>query len=633
MPMPSPALVDKGWQAVSPEWWRIPYNAVSWAYSASDPPDIVAARATQSPRVAKPPHYHAALFYRAASVEDHHDEDLADWDDGRLNPDLVGFKGAVAAIESYEIDVGFNWSAWPVEEKSTPDLTLAVDEDHVALGKERWDELVQDLTGGLSIANTDRYQESDEDSLRSPHRSTSAHSSVDLTDSERSVLSEAMPATPRVRRSYANIVVKDASPSRSASSRDSDRSPRRLNAAASSFVPSPSKAKVTSDATPFLTAPGPVPFPTLNEPRAQTPPSPSFNTTFVFPSLNVPPLPAVKITKDAQGFYCGVESPAQAPSHTRTSSTLLPAFLDAFTRRRPPASKTRAIVDRLKSSASGEPTKTQEAPKSYPARPQLELSSIAKPRLSVSEYGDDGDSPPIDDDGEGWIGIDETAASAAVVNPKTRRTRDLFLALTRRRSSSSPPKSTLVETPADDVVGIPVELPSPSSSSSNDGWIEGPALLRAESKPTPPVISRSERKATPLSVQAAEPKPVLHRPLTNRAPKRPKRSAPAPQTAPVSTALYARPPPYYYPPAHRPIPVQYAGYMHPMQVLQLQQQQQMHMRHMSAPVGIPIPLRTPRGSMSSAGSGEWYQYPMPVSAYPVPMPVLHAPPVFVPRGA
>ncbi|KAJ7721511.1 hypothetical protein B0H16DRAFT_1256694, partial [Mycena metata] len=464
------------WQVVSPEWWRIPFDAVSWAYAPTDPQDPApASKLAQSPRVAKPPHYHTALFrIRAASADDQHQyEDLADGDDG-LNPDLVGFMGAAATLESYEIDVGFHWPSQPMEERRRPDLAVAVNKDHVALAKERWDELVQDLTGGLSIGSSDGYHESDDDSLLGMHRSTSTLSSIDLTDSERSVLSVPMPSTPRARRSYANIVVKTASsPSRSASSRGSDRSPRRLNAAASSFVPSPSKGKAVAQPSSFLTPPKSASFPSLNLARS---PSPSFNTNFVFPSLNVPPLPAVNLAKDGEGFYSEVEPPAPAPTHARSSSTLLPAFLqDTFTRRRPPTSKTRAMVDRFKSSSFGgvqEPAKAQSAP------PQLELSSLMKPRLSVSEYGDDGESPPVDDESDGWIAGEDMVAKAETVNSKARRARDLFLALGRRRSNSSPPKpSLIVEPPGDDAVSITVELPSPTSSSSNDGWIEGPALL------------------------------------------------------------------------------------------------------------------------------------------------------------
>ncbi|KAJ7655560.1 hypothetical protein DFH06DRAFT_1200420 [Mycena polygramma] len=627
MPLPFTAPLDEGWQVVSPEWWRIPFNAVSWAYTPTEPPqDIAATKVAQPPR-AKSPHYRAALFHIRAD-DQRHDDDLAEGDDGELNPDLVGVKAAVAVIESYEIDVGFHWPSPSIEESRRPDLAVAVKEDQVALAKERWDELVQDLTGGLSIGSLDRYPESDDDSLRGLHRSTSTHSSIDLTDSERSVLSVSMPATPRADRSYANIVVKTTSPSRSTSSRDSDRSPRRLNAAASSFVPSPAKAKAASGTPPFLVAPEPVSFPSLNVARS---PSPSFNTNFVFPSLDVPPLPAVKIAKDAQGFYSEVETNVPASGHARTSSTLLPAFLhDAFTRRRPPPSKTRAIVDRLKSSGSTsvvEPVKTQSAP------PQLEFSTLAKPRLSVSEHGSDGESPPLDDDSDGWIGGDELAKVAAV-NSKSRRTRDLFLALTRRRSNSSPPKPTLiVDPPAEDAIGITVELPSPSSSFSNDGWIEGPALLLAQSsKAKPAAVHPPERKPTP----AAEARATPHRQPSPRNPKKPKRATPVPVMLPppAGPALYPRPPPsyYYHPHAHAPVPVPVpyaAAYMHQMQVMQMQQQHQMHMRRVSAPA-VPVPVRTPRGSLSSAGSGEWYPYPMPVAAYPVP--VLHPQPVFVPRG-
>ncbi|KAJ7799999.1 hypothetical protein B0H14DRAFT_3156247 [Mycena olivaceomarginata] len=598
MPFPSPAPVDEGWQVVSPEWWRIPLNAVSWAYSPT--PQLVAAT--------------------------EHDEDLAEGDDGGLNADLVGFKLAEAAIDSYEIDVGFHWPPQQIEEKSRPDLAAAVDEHHVALAKERWDELVQDLTGGLSILNTDRYHDSDsDDSLRGLHRSTSTLSSIDLTDSERSVFSVSMPATPRAHRSYPGTMVKTTSPSRSTSSRDSDRSPRRLNAAASSFVPSPAKAKKASDRAPFLAAPENVLF------RRSTwlARRPRRSIRILSSRRSISP-------RDAQGFYSEVESTttAPAPTHARTPSGLLPAFLhDAFARRRPTASKTRAMVDRLKSSGS---SVAQGPAKSPSAPPQLELSALSKPRLSVSEYGSDGESPTLDGDSEGWIGGEDAAAKAATANSKSRRTRDLFLALTRRRSNSSPPKPTLiVEPPADDVIGIAVELPSPTSSSSNDGWIEGPALLLPESvKTKPAVVQPPERKLTPaLEVKATGAPPAVSARIRRRL-----SALPLP---PGAAAFYARPPPpYYYPHAHPhahahpPVPVPYAAaaYMHQMQVLQMQQQQQqMHMRRVSAPV-IPIPVqgRTPRGSISSTsvGSGEWYN-PYP-TAYPVT--ALHPAPVFVPRG-
>ncbi|KAJ7198526.1 hypothetical protein GGX14DRAFT_700047 [Mycena pura] len=611
MPLPSSVPTDQGWQVVSPDWWRISFDSVSWAYTAPDPQPSAAGKATRSFRVAKPLHRINLFNIRPGSVDSHHDDHLPEDDGGQLNPDLVGLKGALVALESYELDVGFHWPSPPIERKIPPDLAGGVNEDHVALVKERWDELVQDLTGGLTIDGVDRLHESDDDSLCSVHRSTSTHSSVDLTDSDHSVLSVAMPSTPRTHRSYANIVVTNSSPSRSTSSPDSDRSPRRLNAAATTFVPSPAKVKAASNALPIS-------FPSLNPSRVPTPPSPTFNSTFVFPSLNTP-MPSVKITKDEQGFYSEVETTTPAQAQARSTSTLLPAFLhDTFNRRRPPASKTRAIVDKLRSgsAASHESTRTQ------PPRPQLQLSALPKPRLSISEHGSDSETLAVDDDGEGWIGGDDATVRAATLNSKPRRTRDLFLALTRRRSNSSPAKPSLVKPLAEDVVGIMVDLPSPAPS-SNDEWIDGSSLLLPEPKAKPAIVQPSA-KTTPVEI-----KPAVHHPPAQRTSKKAKRANPplAIPPPPAGPALYTHvpPPTYYYPQAAAPVqmPVPYAAaYMHQMQVLQMQHQ--MHMRRVSAPVAI-MPSRTPR---AVGGSGDWRAFPVP--AYHVPA-ALHPPPVFVPH--
>ncbi|KAJ7798651.1 hypothetical protein B0H14DRAFT_2906176 [Mycena olivaceomarginata] len=581
MPLPSPAPVDEGWQVVSPEWWRIPLNAVSWAYSPT--PQLVAAtEVTQSPRVAKPPHYHASLFsIRAASADDQrHDEE---GDDGGLNADLVGFKLAEAAIDSYEIDVGFHWPPQQIEEKSRPDLAAAVDEHHVALAKERWDELVQDLTGGLSILNTDRYHDSDsDDSLRGLHRSTSTLSSIDLTDSERSVLSVSMPATPRAHRSYPGTMVKTTSPSRSTSKEGIGSRPIPRGAGKCFF----SVAQHGSLAVPVV------------------------QYEFCLPVARCSPfaggedrqgrariLQRSRVDDDCSSPHAC--SYAIGPSSSLPTRCFRPTAPDCV--QDPCDGRSTQVVGLERCS------RAREEPS---APPQLELSALSKPRLSVSEYGSDGESPTLDGDSEGWIGGEDAAAKAATANSKSRRTRDLFLALTRRRSNSSPPKPTLiVEPPADD-------LPSPTSSSSNDGWIEGPALLLPESvKTKPAVVQPPERKLTP----ALEVKPPVHRQPSPRAPKKTKRTGPP--LPPGAAAFYARPPPpYYYPHAHP-----HAHAHPPMQVLQMQQQQQqMHMRRVSAPG------RTPRGSISSTsvGSGEWYN-PYP-TAYPVT--ALHPAPVFVPRG-
>ncbi|KAF7289304.1 Glycoside hydrolase family 31 protein [Mycena indigotica] len=583
MPLPKTTTStdnDDGWQKVSGDWWRIKYSAVSWTYSPEAGEEVI-----PIPK----PRFSNGLFLSQPVEEKGLEGD--DEDSQKLNDHLVGLKGALDALEPYEIGVGFYWPESPLNRE--PESEIGPDKarvgGHVVDAKEQWDELVQGLTGGLTITTAGQHEiDSDDESALSVHRSTSTHSSMDLTDSDRSVSSIPMPSTPRARRNYPSIQVKtDSSPSR-----NSDRS--RLNAAASIFVPSPPKPKLPPRVEPIS-------FPTLN--KSSTPP---FNATFVFPSLDVqvPPVPSVKITKDEQGFYSEAEA---------QSTTVVPSFLQgAFTpkQRRTPSSKTRAIVDKLKSSVS-----QQQEHVSRP--PQIQLSSLEKPRLSTSEHGGDVHTPPAEEDSEGWIGGDDVTKPTPG-NPKTRRTRELFLALTRRRSNSSPTKPTLVADPplnGDEKsapVTVAIQLPSPASTSSlnssdNDGWLEGSSTPAVVHKPRPPKKAKrpSASGIVPGGVQGANGfiRPNHH------------------------------PPAYFYPPAQPvAVPVPYAAaYMHQMQFLQMQQMQQ-HMRRISAPVAV--------GRSSRGASVDWSaanQFAVPIPAYPipvaVPVPLHHPPPVYVPRAS
>ncbi|KAF7290113.1 Glycoside hydrolase family 31 protein [Mycena chlorophos] len=620
-----------GWSHFSGDWRRIDYARVSWAYAGE----------------ADGPQPLRGLFF-APGPHDRHAElekvvDDGDGDSGRLNVDLVGFKGALDVLEPYEVSVGFYWPEAPAR--------LSNGDHHVADAKAKakeWDELVQDLTGGFdfSVGATPAEAISDDDSTStsalSVHRSTSTHSSMDLTDSDRSVSSIPMPSTPRAsRRSYANILVKNgSSPSRS---RDSDRSPMRLNAGASIFVPSPAKPKPKQP-----TDADPISFPTLN-PSSRAP-SPSFNAAFVFPSLDVhvPPIPSVKITKDDQGFYSEVTS-----SQPRATPTpVVPQFLQERPRRST-SSKTRAMVDKLKSSG---PQQQQQQ------RPQLQLSALMKPRLSISEYGGDGETPGTDNDSEGgWIGGEDghggasTKLSPAAAIPKTRRSRDLFLALNRRRSNSSPVKPSLIgddnddEMPVDEVaapVTVAVELPSPSSTLStssssstndNEGWIVGSASAKSTSTHTPPAVQKKPRPPKIKRQSASGITPPSNNHAHSNSYSRVAVPPPPPQ-----------PQPFFYPGPHAqpvavPVPYAAAAYMQQMHMhLQLQQQmqqqqaqqaQQHHMRRVSAPVASS---RSSRGT--PAGSGDWRpgHGAFAVPAYPIPVAVPisalhHPPPLFVPH--
>lgn len=596
------------WQLVPVDWWRTPFSSVSWAYFLPKAPDATKDNPTKELRaIAKPPHYHESLFRNRVSAGA---SASASWDrrstcdnpvlgieDGgdALNPDLVGVQGVDEVVSSYETDVGFHHTvAWPSETPpSRPALRVEVSEEELALNKEHWDEMIQDLMGGLNLRDFDT-EDTCSSLFSSPasslHRSSSTLSSIDLTDSERSVISVSVPSTPKAQNSHANIAVKSPSPSGSASGHEMmAASPsRRLNASASAFVSSFSPCPPASKLDP-------VPFPSLNDP-VPSPPLHKF-ADFTFPSLNAPPIPAVKIKKDEQGFYSQVE--LSPPLHQRTTSTLLPAFIhDAFARRKAPASKTRAIVDRLRSSSQsqgGDESKVKITSHTATSTPTLHDLNFLKPRLSVSEDGGDRESclssPSPEDDGDGWIGLGEEIKASSTAPSKARRTRDLFLALTRRRSNSSPSElsASPLEEPAPEVEDVNIVPPSRTSSpspsvalSSTDGWIEAPALS-VPPKPKRPTHSRNRKSRTSQSISQSQ-----------------RQAIPPHPHPPTYTAVpaYPPPPPSYYP-AYPGMPMQYAAYMQ-MQ-LHMQQQQQMHMRGAGARLGHG----------SRGGSMDWYHYPHP----------------------
>src|SRR6266704_6529100 len=92
---------EKDWEIVPSDWWRTPYNAISWVYS-------------QDPAGAKKfhhPQYTGSLWplsmrptgRRQASQS----RDRPGDGDVSLNVDLVGVKAALDPLVSYERDVGF----------------------------------------------------------------------------------------------------------------------------------------------------------------------------------------------------------------------------------------------------------------------------------------------------------------------------------------------------------------------------------------------------------------------------------------------------------------------------------------------------------------------------------------------
>jgi hypothetical protein len=283
-------------------------------------------------------------------------------------------------------------------------------------------------------------------------RSPTSSEFFDLTDSENSehsVDSDPVPSTPKPR-SYANVTIKQSSPT------PLDYSPSRsLNASASSFVPTSTPVKFSTDdvsSSHFW--------------RAASSPSPSPSPThsnFTFPSLNasiqsLPILPPT-LKKDEQGFYTEV-TPLPSKEQTSTSNraqrsptSLLPPFLADSSRRTRKTSKTRKIVDQLRSAS----VNGFDTPSSRGCVPIRSIStphqlSLAGPSLSISTDGstrwleDDVSQSPIDslhstaecfeEQDDGWLRAEVEDADGDP-EAKARRTRDLVQALGRNRPDST----------------------------------------------------------------------------------------------------------------------------------------------------------------------------------------------------
>jgi hypothetical protein len=135
-------------------------RVISWAY-----PDWQQQAPPLSIIHPKPPHYHDSLFnerplhhdpdsfgehaerYRDEACEE---EDVVP-DANELNVHLlVGAKSAEDTLRSYEIDVGFYYSEPDSSFELLADRSLCkvITDDAIAVGKERWAQLVQNLAGG-----------------------------------------------------------------------------------------------------------------------------------------------------------------------------------------------------------------------------------------------------------------------------------------------------------------------------------------------------------------------------------------------------------------------------------------------------------------------------------------------------
>ncbi|KAG6891026.1 hypothetical protein C0992_010999 [Termitomyces sp. T32_za158] len=537
-------------------------------------------------------------------------------DDLVLSTDLCGVQCALDALVKYERDVGFVTEA-PVS-KAKGDISVEVDELVIAQAREKYELYAEALTSGAEgtipgpaleeqlVRVVEVSRTSTPASIHGLHRSTSTLSSLDLTDSDMSLGSSSPPLTPTRKCTEAIVEVKDSSPVKADDGRFIVSSARPLNAAATSFVPSSATLKAETEPCSLAT-------------RKAV--NPSALTNVASPIQKAPLLHTVQMKKDEEGFYSESEVAAPVPQSKKEGCTFLPPFLQSPSRRKGPASKTRAIVDRLRSSHN-------HSHSPVPNPPLYDLHLFDE-RTSVSEDDrtqNSGISSPSshEDDDDGWINISEAERTSK--ESKARRTRDLFLALTRRRSDSLPPSQTDTAAKNEHAdIEIPITT-SPSSSSSplpsqDDGWIDpspappppppqAPPQRRAESRPRSTHRRRRSSHVPPAPVPPTTiPAPFLPLPIARAPVGLPQARASFPTPA---LPNYASPNPasFFYS-AYPTImsPVAYTSYM---QQLQLMQQMQ---------------LRGGVGGGGGAGgarrvtvpaSNEWFQYPTAGVPFPTP---------------
>ncbi|KAJ3748491.1 hypothetical protein DFH05DRAFT_1472873 [Lentinula detonsa] len=452
---------EDGWQIISTDWRRIPFEDISWAYQP------LSTRRTRCKALCRP-------VVKLSHLADKVDESSNCSEQELLNPDLPGIEAACDALISYEANSGFRYRlCLDLREneftESARDIPCQIDEKEVLVSKEKWNEMVQNLTGDFT-EERDNISSSGSDS-------SSLTSSLILDFSDWEFPNHvSMPSTPKPR-SY---------PYGTTRSSPSVSPPLKLNAFASSFTPSGSSVPsltFSNNASPLTTRSSP--SPTLHD--------------FVFPSLNPSnPYPKLKIEKDDQGFYTNIEAEIElsTPKSRLTPSTLLPAFLqDDHTRRKGVSSRTRALVDRLRSrqSVAHEGSGSNLSSNPVDPRPRDSQIIILDGSLSRSRSGSrvSTHTPTSSaDDNDGWIGLEKPLSTppksqkrhgpklSASTTSMHRRTGSGPAALETEpepRSPTSPPSQEVVLSSLllSSSSNIPSSLPPTLPVVTNDdGWID-----------------------------------------------------------------------------------------------------------------------------------------------------------------
>ncbi|KAF8806641.1 hypothetical protein BYT27DRAFT_7233987 [Phlegmacium glaucopus] len=509
------------WEIITADWWRTAFILVPWTYT----PDATEGKSLRQ-------QFRGSLFAGLSSHRDIYSDDVQyklSSEGDTLNPELVGVSGAMAAVASYEEDVGFSYSTCPTIEPHelnlyTPgDLSINIDEIDLLTGRQRWKDLVEDLMNGEIYESTNGG--SPESSLIGSFSSAGelTLSSMDLSSSDGSIDSFVMPSTPKAKHFLTDVEVKASSPNGSIDGSGFENptflSPgKSLNAAASSFEA--------------------IPFPPLVDASKSFSPTLPF-ANFTFPTLNAPSQP-----KDDQGFFTEVQN---EPPNAGQPTILLPSFLqESSHRHRPRKSRTREISSPDDSTAVHFSLSNGiELPPKYASHspsPIRDDRSFIMPRLSVSEDGGDrasGLSTPSLEDDDGWI----SQPNALSPRHKAKRTRELFLALTRPLMDSADDSSAL----------HPRNTSAPPSPS--------PQTPPPLTNPTPP---EPQKKSKPTSRESHRRKKSHNIPSRASLPTSATSSHfPISPTSAFSPHITPQAIPYFFP-AYPAIatPVPYAAFMH-----------------------------------------------------------------------
>ncbi|KIK61057.1 hypothetical protein GYMLUDRAFT_43169 [Collybiopsis luxurians FD-317 M1] len=508
--------------------WRISFETVSWAYSS---PNSSKAR---SKALCRP-------LLHSSAVRGHADGNSSSDSELELRSDLVGVEAAGNVLGLYEECSGFHhkFVGLDLTEKDVPDISRHIGDRDVAVSREMWDEMMQNLTGDFT-------EDLLEDSSSGSDSSSLASSLVLDWEVPAHV---SMPSTPKPQSTSSFVI------SRSCNISPWPSPPSKLNASASAFTPS--RTSVSS-----------LGLNSSSSATKQSSPSPPLSE-LTFPSLN--PLPSkppsylkLKIEKDDQGFFTNIEEEAEEmtpKSRLHPSSTLLPAFLqpDDQTRRKGSSSKTRSLVDRLRSRKSSSRSRDGSG---YSPSPSPVDPTFLEPRAKASD--DESDSslsrsvsqisiPRSLTDQDGWIGIDNPSPPSSstsqerrdivlsLSSPMPRRTEPGLVAVEPEEGNLSSPSSQEASLSASSssssFPSTPSTPPTPSASmvTTNDGWIEvseAKSIKKSSSadpSKKPPAVKADPDILMFPTLNAPPPSPSNHR--TSRTRSRTRSTANSSRTA------------------------------------------------------------------------------------------------------